>query len=275
MPKNTRRVTVTRTVTFTATIDTVGRPEETDANMLTIMGGAAGSSGPLSIAELLSGSISANGSISRGNWSVTGASLNIEPYSTRSASTAYAVGQRVASISPASGYEAALGKLFVVTTGGTSGASSSEPNWNLTDGGSVADGSVTFHTISKFASIANYAIGAQSQGAIVRPSANSMKEFLITAGGTSTSTPTWTSFDTVGTTISSGTLGGSVTAICIAGSKTYAFNTVYALGDVVKPSAGSSEEYLVTTAGTSDTTALNTTVGASVTRGSVVFKRIV
>jgi hypothetical protein len=34
MPKNTRRVTVVRTVTFTTTIDTPGYPEETDANII-------------------------------------------------------------------------------------------------------------------------------------------------------------------------------------------------------------------------------------------------
>lgn len=273
MPKSTRRVTVTRTVTFTATIDTVGRPEETDANMLTLLGGASGTTGPLSIAELLSGSIAANGSISRGSWAVTGTSANIEPYSTRTGSLAMAVGQRIASLSPPSGSEAALGKLFVVTVAGTTGAGATEPAWNLTDGGTTTDGTVTFRTIPKFPTISNFAANTSvSQGAIVRPAANSMREFLVTtAGTTGGSAPTWTSADTSGQTLTSGT----ATFTSIVNVKAYGFNTVYALGDVVKPSAGDSSEYLVTTAGTSDTNALSTTVGASVTRGSAVFKRIV
>ena len=273
MPKNTRRVTVTRTVTFTATLDTVGRPEETDANMLVLLGGAAGSTGPLSIADLLSGSISANGAISRGNWAVTGTSVNIEPYATRTPSLAMTVGQRVTALSPPSGSEAALGKLFVVTVAGTTGAGTTEPAWNLSDGGTTTDGGVTFRTIPKFPSIANFAINTSlSLGAIVRPSANSMREFLVTTAGTTAgSAPTWTNADTAGQTLASNT----ATFTSLVNVRTYAFNTVFALGDVVKPSAADSGEYLVTTAGTSDTTALSASVGGSVTRGSAVFKRIV
>lgn len=277
MPKSTRRVTVTRTVTFTATLDTVGRPEETDANMLVLLGGAAGSTGPLSIAELLSGSISANGAISRGNWSVTGTSVNIEPYATRTPSLAMTVGQRIASLTPPSGSEAALGKLFVVTVAGTTGSGAAEPAWNLSDGATTTDGGVTFRTIPKFPTIVTFGVdvntnGSLSQGAIVRPAAGSMREFLVTtAGSFGGSTPTWTNADTAGQTLVSGTL----TLTSIVNVKTYAFNTVYALGDVVKPSAADTSEYLVTTAGTSNTTALSASVGGSVTRGSAVFKRIV
>lgn len=273
MPKNTRRVTVTRTVTFQATIDTVGRPEETDANMLTLLGGAAGSTGPLSIAELLAGSSSANGSVVRANWSVTGTSVNIEPYATRTPNLAMALGQRITSIAPQAGYEGALNKLFVVTTAGTTGASTTEPQWNLTDGLTTVDGSVSFRTIPKFPTITTFAINTSvALGTIVRPSANSLKEFLsLGVGTTAGSPPTWTNSDTVGGVVTSNT----AQFVCIAGVRTYAFNTVFALGDVVKPSAGDSAEYLVTTAGTSDTTALSASVGASVTRGSAVFKRIV
>lgn len=273
MPKNTRRVTVTRTVTFTATVDTVGRPEETDANMLVLLGGAAGTTGTLSIAELLAGSTSANGAITRGNWAVTGTSVNIEPYATRTASLSMTLGQRLASISPPSGYEAALSKLFVVTTAGTTGSGSTEPNWSLTDGGTTTDGTVTFRTIPKFPTITDFAINTSyAVGAIVRPSSTSLKEFLVTTAGTSGGTaPTWTSADSAGNTVTSGT----VTFTCIAGVRAYAFRTVFSLGDVVKSSSGDSGEYLVTTAGTSDTTALSASVGASVTRGSAIFKRIV
>lgn len=273
MPKSTRRVTVSRTVTFTATLDTVGRPEETDANMLVLLGGAAGTTGPLSIAQLLAGSIAANGSISPSAWSITGTSSNIEPYATRTGNLPMGLGQRIASIAPPSGSEAALGKLFVVTVAGTTAAGSTEPSWNLTDGGTTTDGGVTFRTIPKFPSIATFAINTSyALGAIVRPAATSLKEFLVTTAGTSAgAAPSWVSADTVGQTLASGT----VTFTCIAGARTYAFNTVFALGDVVEPTAGDSAEYLVTAAGTSDTTALSASVGNSVTRGSAVFKRIV
>lgn len=275
MPKNTRRISVTRTVTFTTTIDVPGYPEETDANMLVAMGGAAGNTGLLSLGELLSGATLANnGSISRGNWAATGTSLNIEPYTTRPANTALVVGQRIASISPVAGNEAALGKLFVVTTAGTTGASTTEPTWTLTDGGTTADGSVTYRTIPKFPTLTTYAQSTvYAVGTILRPAATSLKEYLVTTANTSAATtPTWTSSDATGSTISFQT-GGS--AVCISGVTTYAFNTVYALGALVKPSAGSSEEYIVTVAGTSDVSALTASVGATVTRGGVTFKRII
>ena len=283
MPKNTRRVAVTRTVTFTTTIDLPGYPEETDANMLVLLGGAAGNTGTLSLGELLAGSdLANNGTISRANWSVTGTSVNVEPYITRPRNTALTVGTRVASIQPVSGNEAALGKLFVVTainTGTNSGRtadSATEPTWNLTDGGTTTDGGITYRTIPKFPTLTTYAQSTvYSVGTVLRPAATSMKEYLVVTQNTSAaSTPTWASGtnDEVGATVAFQT-GGSV--ICIAGAKLYAFQTSYALGDVVKPSDGSTQEYLVTVAGRSDVTALTASVGASVTRGTATFKRIV
>lgn len=272
MPKNTRRVTVSRTITYVTTIDTPGYPEESDANMLVILGGAAGNTGTLSLGDLLAGSnLSNNGTITKNNWAVS-SSANIEPYITRPQNTALSLGQRVASVSPVSGNEAALGKLFVVTTAGTTANAATEPTWTLTDGNTTTDGTATFRTISKFATISNYAVGAQTLGAIVRPATGSLKEFLVTTAGTSTGAPTWTSSDTIGAAVS---FPGAGAAVCIAGCVTYAFQTQYELGAVVKPSGASSEEYLVTVAGRSDTTALTTTVGASVTRGTATFKRII
>jgi hypothetical protein len=275
MPKNTRRATVTRTVTFTTTIDTPGRPEETDANLLTLLGGAAGTTGTLSIAELLAGSnLANNGTIVRANWSVTGTSVNIEPYITRPQNTALSLGQRITSLAPASGNEAALGKLFVVTVAGTTANSANEPTWALTDASTTTDGTATLRTIPKFYTPTTFATATvYAVGTIVRPSAASLKEFLVTTATTaSTAAPTWTNLDTLG---AANSLPGAGAVICIAGSRAYAFQVQFALGDVVKPSAASSEEYLVTTAGRSDTTALTATVGASVTRGTAVFKRIV
>jgi len=274
MPKSIRRATVTRTVTFTATIDVPGYPEETDANILTLAGGAAGNTGTLSIAELLAGSIAANGAISRANWSVTGTSTNVETYISRPASTALSLGTRVASTNPPAGYAAASGKMFVVTTAGTTGSSSTEPNWNLTDGGTTTDGTVTYTTIPKFPTFNNFAINtAYTAGQIVRPSASSLREYLVVTSGTSAGTaPTWTNADNAGDSLTTNTavLRALITV------KAYASLTTFALGDVVKPTSSSSEEYIVTVAGTTSTaTSLSTTVGSSTTIGTVTFKRIV
>ena len=274
MPKNIRRATVTRTVTFTATIDVPGYPEETDANILTLSGGAAGNTGTLSIAELLSGSIAANGAISRGNWSVTGTSINVESYNSRPQNTALAVGARVASVSPPAGFAAAVGKMFVATVAGTTANSSTEPNWSLTDGATTTDGTVTFRTIPKFPTFVNFAINtAYTVGQIIRPTATSMREYLVTTAGTSAaSAPTWTSADTAGATLTSNT----AVLTALVNVSTYAQLTTFGLGDIVKPSAASSEEYLVTVAGTTNTTAsLSASVGNSVTIGTATFKRIV
>jgi len=274
MPKSIRRVSFTRTVTFTTTVDLPGHPEETDANALVLAGGAAGNSGALSIGELLSGSVSNNGTVTRANWSVTGTSANVESYISRPQNLALSVGQRVASISPAAAVAAAIGKIFVVTTAGTTANSSSEPTWNLTDGGTTTDGTVVYRTIPKFPTLVTFAINtAYTLGQIIRPSATSMKEYLVTTAGTSAGTaPTWTSNDAVGSSITSGT----AVLLAITDTKTYSTLTVYGIGDIVKPSAASSEEYIVTVAGTTDVNAtLTASVGATVTRGTVTFKRIV
>lgn len=274
MPKNTRRVTVTRTVTFTATIDSPGYPEATDANMLTYLGGAAGTTGTLAIGELLAGSDLANeGVINRGNWSIT-ASTNVEPYITRPKNTALSVGTRVASINPPAGKEDALGDLFFVATAGTTANSDAEPSWNVTTGGTTTDGTVTFRNIPKFYTPTTFAAATvYAVGTILRPSAGSSKEFLVTTATTaSTTAPTWTSLDTLG---ASNSLPGAGAVICISGCSTYANRTQYALGEIVKPSAASSEEYIVTVAGRSGTTDLTAAVGASVTRGTATFKRLV
>lgn len=275
MPKNTRRVTVTRAITYQTTIDVPGYPEETDANLLVLLGGAAGNTGTLSLGELLAGSNLANaGVITKPNWAATGTTINVEPYITRPQNTALTLGQRVASVTPPATFEASLGKLFFVATAGTTQNVSTEPSWSLTDGGTTTDGTVTFRTIPKFPTLTTFAAATvYAIGTILRPAATSLKEFLVTTATTaSTTAPTWTSIDTLG---AANALPGAGNVICIAGCVTYAFQTQYALGDVVKPSAASSEEYLVTVAGKSDTTALTTTVGASVTRGTATFKRII
>lgn len=275
MPKNTRRVTVTRTVTFTATVDVPGYPEESDANILVLLGGAAGNTGTLSIGELLAGSnLANNGVISRGNWSVTGTSTNIESYTTRPQNASLALGQRLVSIKPPAGNEAALGKQFFVSVAGVTANSANEPTWTTTDGGTTTDGTATLRTLPKFYTPTTFAAATvYAVGTILRPSAGSLKEFLVTTATTAgTTAPTWTNLDALG---AANSLPGAGAVICISGAITYAFQTLYALGDVVKPSAASSEEYLVVVGGRSDTTALSGTVGSTVTRGTAQFKRIV
>lgn len=279
MPKHVRRITVTRTVTFTATIDTAGRPEESDANIIIANGGAAGATGVLAIAELLAGSLANAGIVTRGAWTATGTSVNVEPYTVRPQNTALTLGQRIVSVSPPTGYEAARGKLFVVSVAGTTQNVATEPNWSLTDGNTTTDGTATLRTIPKFytpttaVTATTYAVGT-----ILRPSATSLKEFLVTAQSGAFSTPTWSQAaggnDTLGTSFAA----GSATLLCISGIKVYAVLTSYQLGDNVKPDNTSGEEYLVTQAGATDTSAssaLTASVGSSVTIGGVIFKRII
>lgn len=277
MPKNTRRITVTRTKTFTTTLDVPGYPEESDANLLVLLGGAAGNTGTLSLGELLAGSnLANNGTVSwGGNWAATGTTINVEPYITRPANTALSIGTRIASVAPPTGYEAALAKLFVVTTAGTTGASATEPNWVTTGGSTTTDGTVTYRCIPKFPTLTTFvAATVYAIGTILRPTAGSLKEFLVTTATTaSTTAPTWTNLDTLG---ASNSLPGAGAVVCIAGAVTYAYNTQYNIGDVVKPSSASSEEYLCTIAGKSDVTALTLgAVGNTGAFGGATFKRMV
>jgi len=282
MPKSIRRIGVTRTVTYTAYIDVPGYPESIDADVLAAAGGASGNTGMTSIAQLLAGSPAANGSISSGNWSVSVSGVNVESYISRPASAALTAGQRVVSVNPPVGLDAAAAKVFFVavagTTGNTSvtgvnGSSTTEPSWNLTDGGTTTDNGVTFRTLPKFPTIVNFATStAYTVGQIIRPASGSLREYLVTTAGTSgASAPTWTSADTYASTLNA----GSAVLMALVYVKTFGFMTTYSLGDVVKPSAASAEEYIVTTAGTSTASGtLSATVGSSYTSGTAVFKRI-
>lgn len=284
MPKHVRRVTLTRTVTYTTTIDTAGRPEETDANIIIANGGSAGATGVLSIAELLAGSIANNGpNIVRSVWSPTGTSINVEPYIVRPQNTVMTLGQRVASITPQAGNGAAIGKLFVVTavTSDFKTANSAvEPVWALTDGSTTTDLNVTFRTIPKFYTPTTFvAATVYPVGSILRPSANSQKEFLVTTVTSAASTaPTWSAaaggYDTIGI---ASAVPGAGAVICISGCLTFAVLTSYQLGDLVKPSAASAEEYVVTIAGATSTVAMGAAacaVNATVAFGGVTFKRL-
>lgn len=276
MSKNTRRVVVSRTVTYQTSYDVVGYPEETGANLLTVLGGAAGTTGQLALGELLSdAALARNGIITRADWTVVGTPINIESYGIRPQNQALVMGQRLISMKPVAGNEAALGKQFVVTTSGTTANVATEPTWNLTDGGTTVDGTATLRTLPKFPTLTNYAISTvYPVGTVLRPSAGSLKEFLVTTQNTSSaSTPTWTSMDSIGAT---GAFQTSGQLVCIAGCTTFAFNTNYNLGDLVKPSGASSQEYLCITKGVSGVAALTlAAVGDSAFFGTAKFKRMV
>ena len=292
MPKNTRRVTVTRQVTFQTTIDVPGYPDKTGPELIEILGGAAGNTGTLSLGELLAGSDLANaGTITRANWAAVGTPIRIEPYITRPRNAALTVGQRVVSITPVAGNEAALGKVFIVTevntgtNGGRTADSATEPTWTLSNGGETTDGGIKYRTADKFPTLSNYTQStAYSVGTIFRPAAASLKEYMVVVQNASAaSTPAFATSpnDTIGSTVAFQT-GGS--AICIAGVKTYAFQAQYALGDVVKSASGASDEFLVTVAGRSNTQTFHANgdgtgalpaAGDSVVRGTATFKRII
>lgn len=277
MPKNIRRATFTHTVTYTFTTDFAGYPESPDATLLTLAGGAAGNTGILSIGDLLAGSIAASGVVTKGNWSVTGSSSNVEAYISRPQNTALAVGKRVASVSPPSGYAGAAAKMFMVTVAGTTANTTTEPNWNLTDGGTTTDGGVTYITFPRFPSISTFAVNTvYAVGQMVRPSSTSTKEYVVTVAGTSAGTaPTFASFDNYGETITS----GGVTFMCVTDCNLVADYTVYAAGDVIKPVNTGNQELICTAAGTtgSGTVAFFTNAASNtpLVSGSATFQRVV
>lgn len=293
MPKNTRRITVTRTITYTTTIDTPGivhipHTAAGDTTTLTQLGGADGATGVMAIAELLAGSdLEHDGTITKTNWSIS-AKADIEPYLTRPKNTALPIGTRVASTNPSQDKLAALGKLFVVVAidktvnDGKTANSNDEPAWNTANGGITTDGGITYRTLPKFpdANQLRQFVSATAYGAgtILKPASTSLKEFLVTMATTATTQPqAWATFDKVGQVKNLvATTGTSGQVICIAGCQTYAYRTQYAMGDLVKPTADSNDEYLVIVSGKSDTTDLSVaSAGGEVVRGTAKFRRIV
>ena len=195
MAKTTARITFTKTKQFTVTLDFPGQTSLTDAELLTSAGGASGAFGQLSLGELLAGATSASGVVSNGSWSVQTSKSAIEPYSMWFANQLLTAGLRVAPTNPGN-------RLFVVTTGGTTG--STEPSWNNTIGGTTSNGSVTFMAIDKFFTAVTFATSTNYvAGQVVKPTSGSAAEFLVIGNGTSAgSAPSWPT--TIGATVVSG-----------------------------------------------------------------------
>jgi len=146
MAATTKRITFTKTRVYTFTVDIPNYSTVSDADTRTA---ALLPNGWCSLGELLSGSTANNGTItnpdtvggaSSTEWTVSGTSTNIEPYTTWSATTVLASGARISPTTPTS-------KLYTASAG-TTGAT--EPTWPTTVGGTVVNGSVTFTCISKF-----------------------------------------------------------------------------------------------------------------------------
>lgn len=264
MPKSVKRLSFQRVVTYTYTADMPGYAVESDANALVAANLPGGTN---SIGLLLAGAPASGGVISNGAWSVSTAGTRVEPYGTFTPSFAYAIGARVA---PSAANAA---RLHVVTVAGTSAAS--EPTWATTVGTTNVSGGATFMAIDKFAIPAVMAISTvYTAGQVLKPSTNSVKEYLVTVGGTSAaSLPTFTSFDAVGNT----TTSGGVTLLCIAGVTIYATQTLYSFGQAVKSSGAQTQEWICSVAGKTDDTAgtiLTGTVGATVVSGTASFLRV-
>lgn len=122
------------------------------------------------------------------------------PTATRSASTAYSLGQKIVSTSAV----AFLGVCFEVTTAGTT-AGGGEPAWNTTIGGTTTDGGVTWTTRGAagiWQASKAYALGDRvcrvSQTS--RNNANSAVWECTTAGTSGGTEPTWPTTITAGTT---------------------------------------------------------------------------
>lgn len=206
MAKTSRRVSFTRTITYTFTADFPGRAGASDSDMLTQNGGATGSFGTLQIGDLLAGSQANNGTISKGNWSVTGTSVDVEPFITRPNNTALTLGTRVASIN--STVTDVGTRLFMVSVAGTTANSSpatTEPTWATTFNATTTDGTVTYIAIPRYPTITNFATStAVTLGQVVRSAGGATDEFMVTVAGTTAgSAPTWPT--TIGATVVSGT----------------------------------------------------------------------
>lgn len=145
MTATTRRVTFTKTKTYTFTVDFPNYSLVSDA---TILANAKLPNGACALGELLAGSSANNGAITNPDtvtapsdaWAVSGVGANIEPYFVWQANTLYAAGTRVSPTTPSD-------KLYTASAG-TSGPT--EPTWPTTVGETVVNVGVTFTCIAKF-----------------------------------------------------------------------------------------------------------------------------
>jgi hypothetical protein len=205
MAKTSRRVTFTRTSTHTFTSDFPGRVGATDADVLSSNGGATATFGTMSIGELLAGAEANNGVISRGSWSVTGTSTDVEPFITRPNNTPLTLGQRLASVNSSAANVGA--RLFMVSVAGTTANSNpvtAEPSWNTAFNANTTDGTVTYIAIARFPSITNFAGStAYALGSVVRSAPGQDDEFMVVATvSSSAAAPTWPT--AIGATVVSG-----------------------------------------------------------------------
>lgn len=110
-----------------------------------------------------------------------------------------------------------------------------------------------------------YAIGGR-----INPAGGDRLQICRVAGTSAASEPTWS------TTIGASTTSGGAQFTCVSKFYTvsnFAVSTAYTVGQIVRPTAGNTREFLVTVAGTSAASAPTwpTTVGTTVVSGGVTF----
>lgn len=134
---------------------------------------------------------------------------------------------------------------------------------------SVSSAGVNIEPYSMWVASLATAIGARHT-----PTTGGNRLYVATTNGTTAATePTWST--TIGASVTSGTVTYRV--IDKFGSVlTFAVSTAYTAGQVVKPTSGSTQEYVVTTAGTSAASAptWGATLGQAITGGTAVFTLI-
>jgi hypothetical protein len=269
MAKTTKRVTFSRTVTFTYTADMPGYASESDANALAA---ANGPNGVNSIGELLAGSTAALGAILRGSWAVPTATVTGSISGTTLTVTAVTSGTLVPgqTITGTNVVSSTIITGYGTGTGGTGTYTVNQSQTVASTTITATGAGVSIEPYNIFVPSYAYALSDR-----VVPATNpGNRLFIVRTAGTSAATePTWN--NTIGTS----TTSGGVTFCAVDKfytATTFAVSTAYTVGQVVKPTAGSANEFLCITAGTSAGTAPTwpTTMGATVTSGTATFQNI-
>lgn len=269
MAKTTKRITFSRTVTFTYTADMPGYSAETDANALAA---ANGPNGVNSIGELLAGSTASLGAILRAAWAVPTATVTGSISGTTLTVTAVSSGTLTIG-QTLSGTNVANGTIITGYTTGTGGTGTYTVSISQTTASTTITATGAGIAIEPYnIFVPSYAYALSDR---VVPATNPGNRLFIvrTAGTSAASEPTWNN------TIGVSTTSGGVTFCAVDKfytPLTFATSTAYTVGQVVKPTAVSTSEFLCITAGNSGTGAPTwpTTMGTTVVSGAATFQTI-
>ncbi len=273
MAKTTKRVSFKLTKTFTYTVDMPGWSNYTDNQALEQANLPNGSN---VLGELLAGSSANNGTITSSGKVISiemtnaGSGYTSAPTVSFSggggsgaAATAVLSGTTVAGVvitNQGSGYTAAPTVSFSGGAGSDAAATAYISAWLVTGTSSAIE------QYSMYTNSYAYNLGDQITGT----SPTNRLYVCKTAGTSGTTEPTWS--QTIGGNTTAGT-ASFITVDKFVSVATFAVSTAYTLGQVVKPTSGSASEFVVTTAGTSASSAPTwpTTIGGSVTSGTATF----